>query len=67
MLYKKKKVESAKNILGLEDDGRNSDAICQIDFLTEKKETKNVRSLNPDWNEVYTFPINIASEQVQLF
>ncbi|KAL4493478.1 hypothetical protein ABPG72_007486 [Tetrahymena utriculariae] len=49
---------SAKGILGVEEKGKYSDALFNIKFNKKDAKTKVIQSLNPEWKEVFKFPIN---------
>lgn len=46
---------AAKNILGVENKGKHSDAILFLKFNNKVVETKKISSLNPEWKEVFKF------------
>jgi len=56
---------NAKGILGVEDKGKSSDAMLHIKYNNKVQKTKKIASLNPEWKELFKFPINFKDRSVK--
>lgn len=54
----------AKNILGVEDKGKSSDAILCVNMNKKVLKTKKISSLNPEWKEILKFSIDFKDRSV---
>lgn len=51
--------------MGVENKGKSSDAKLKVLFNKKSETTKVVKSLNPEWNETFSFKINFNDRSVR--